>query len=196
MISAWQRLDECACAGLGRSGPPGRSRDPCGRRQYWSCIGCSPWRSGPHWSRRTWRTGACGRVSAWGRAYLVSLVDLAVLATAIQSVETGLAQLLCLGADVAGTLHHAVDEDAVLALDVQLPLFVVPHVHNRNCCAFGREYRKLYSGGAELSTCPRTLCRACRCLRCASSFRFRSISLFPLTTFHISTIITYHANNS
>jgi hypothetical protein len=91
---------------------------------------------------------------------LISLVDLLVLAASIKSVKTGLAQILCLGPDVAGTLHHAVDQDTVLALDVQLSFYVRPHVHNRNCCALGREYRKPYSDGAELSTCPRTFCSA------------------------------------
>lgn len=68
------------------------------------------------------RTEADAPVSTSPQAYLVSVVNLAFDSAAVSRIERILEKDIPFGADVAGAMHHPVDQNRVVTLDVALPL--------------------------------------------------------------------------
>ena len=152
---------------------------------YCFCTYCTPSSICLNSGTVTLQTEVYEPISSLKKLYLVAIIYLPLNSTSIARVKRLFKQCIFLGSQITRTMHHFLNEYGVMIFNVSLPFFVMEEIPNLSIWALGREERKEYWEGEVLLIEDFIVLRAMTCFLWASCFSLLSISLLPLTLFHI-----------
>ena len=164
---------------------PDHSKGPSLKMPYCFYIYCTPSSICLNFGTVILQTEVYGPISWLIKQYLVAIIDLPLYSTSIPRVKRLLKQGIFLRSEITWTMHHFLNQYGVMILNVSLSFFVIKEIPSFSIWALGREERKEYCEGEVLLIEDFMVLRAMTCFLWASCFSLLSISLLPLTRFHI-----------